>query len=223
MPILRRRYPLRRRAPVRRRRVLRPTRLPRMGKQQYNPLPTFVETFQIRNATSVNANAGGNFQCRITDIPQVAQYANLYNMYKVNWIKVILTPRYNSVDASAWLSTGRGNQLPIMYSAIQDTPFAPNPATVADVLQMNGARIKPIVTTWSKSFKPTAAVQESTGAGTTVNKREVKQWYSFDMVTTGNNPIFQGISYFIACAVQGSDTPAFDVHYKVSFSLRDPK
>lgn len=205
-----------------RRRGMRSSGL-RLGKQMYNPLPTFVETFQIRNAPTVSANAGGTFACRITDIPQIAQYSNLYNMYKVNWIKVILTPRYNSVDGSAWLSTGRGNQLPIMYSAVQDTPFAPNPATVADVLQMNGARIKPIVSTWSKSFKPTAAVQEATGAGTAVAKREVKQWYAFDTVTTGNNPLFQGIAYIIACAIQASDTPVFDVHYKVCFSLRDPK
>lgn len=204
----------------------RPTRLPRMGKQMYNPLPTFVETFQPLDSQGrpvpIAANAGGTLAVRITDIPQVAQYANLYNMYKVNWVKVILTARSNSIDQSAWLATGRGNQTPIMYYATQDTPFAPNPATVQDVLKMNGARIKPLITYWSKSFKPTAAVQETT-AGGVVNKREVKQYYTFDTVTTGNNPLFQGIAYFIACAIQGSDTPLFDVTYKVCFTLRDPK
>lgn len=195
----------------------------RLGKQMYNPLPTFVETFQISQTPTATANVGGTFACRITDIPQIAQYSNLYNMYKVNWIKVILTPRYNSVDGSAYLSTGRGNQLPIMYSAVQDTPFAPNPATVSDVLQMNGARIQPITSVWSKSFKPTAAVEQSTGGANLAKKREVKQWYAFDTTLTGNNPLFQGIAYIIACAIQGSDTPVFDVHYKVCFSLRDPK
>lgn len=200
-----------------------------------NPSPTFVETFQGRNAAGVGpipTNAGGVFAVRISDIPQVAQYNTLYKQYRINWIKVILVPDWNSQSAdqnaaayNATLPTQNFGMARIAY-AINDSPQLAAPATEAVVLADNGCKVKALGSKWSCSFKPTPDV--GVVAGSTNNpiwtRQKYKQWFNFDMVTTGNNPLHYGLSYFITQPVFNTQAaPTYNVYYKVSFSLRDPQ
>lgn len=194
--------------------------LVRRRRMTFNPTPTFVETYNFGTI----ATGPGIFQVRISDIPQIADYVNLYNQYRINWVKVTLLPRHNSYDPSSYLATGRGNQMPRIAWAINDTPALQPPANEQDVLTDNGAKVKPIVTMWTQSFKPRPdkfTGDAAGGAGVAVREK-FNQWLSFAPLQ-GNNPFHNGISYYISSAVQGSDAPQFDVYYKVSFSLRDPK
>lgn len=195
--------------------------LVRRRRLTFNPTPTFVETY---NFGTIPANAGGIYQVRISDIPQIADYINLYNQYRINWVKVTLLPRQNSYDPSSYLATGRGNTLPRIAWAINDTPALHAPATEQEVLTDNGAKIKPIVNMWSASFKPRPDkfTGDAAGGSGVAVREKFNQWLSFAELP-GNNPFHNGISYFISSAIQGSDTPTFDLYYKVSFSLRDPK
>ena len=84
-----------------------------------NPRPTFVETFKSSDPIVLTPGngAGKAFKVRITDIPQIANYTNLYTQYRINWFKVMLVPKFNTsiaepnmanYDAIADISGGKG-------------------------------------------------------------------------------------------------------------------
>lgn len=196
--------------------------------RQISNQPTFVETFRKTvdgNPEEIVANVGQVFSANITQVPQVAQYQNLYRQYRINWIKVILVPKYNSVDGSAYLQTGRGNTLPRIVYSINDTPALAPPANEAEVLEDNGCKIRTIAKMWSCSFKPRADTQAlfNAGAQNIGTRQRFAQWFNFPATFPAPAPEHYGVSAFISCAVQGSDIPKFDVYYKMSFSLRDPQ
>lgn len=208
-----------------------PIRRKRMGiRRRVMALnPTFVETY---SKSTVAGNAGGVFAARITDIPQVGQYATLYKQYRINWIKVMLIPDWNSSAAdqnaaayNATIPTQNFGMARIAY-AINDSPQLQVPATEAVVLEDNGCKVKPLSTKWSCSFKPVpdVAVTSGTTGGAIYTRQKFKQWFNFDTTLTGNNPLHYGVSYFITQPVFNTQAaPTYNVYYKVSFSLRDPQ
>lgn len=198
----------------------------------YNPQPTFVETFS-KSAVIIPGGAGGIggvFASRITDVPQIAQYSNLYKQYRINWIKVMLVPDYNynasdrnAAQYNATVPTGNVGMARIVF-AINDSPALAAPLNEAQVLEDNGCKIRTVGTKWQCSFKPVPDVGAlATGAANPVGARQrFKQWFNFDSVTTGNNPLHYGVSYWITHFNPGLDV-VYNVYYKVSFSLRDPQ
>lgn len=196
----------------------------RMG---FNPMPTFVETY---SAGQIVANAGGQFTARISDIPQINDYQQLYQQYRINWIKVTLVPDFSGTDPNTYAQNFVGG-IPATANAriawaINDTPALANPVNEADVLTDNGAKIRTLASMWSASFKPRPDKFTGTvagGPGVAVREK-FNPWLSFaDPVVPANNPIHRGISYWITALTAGGGTQAYHVYYKVSFSLRDPK
>lgn len=192
-------------------------------------VPTFTETY---SKSTVASNAGGVFAARISDIPQVAQYSNLYKQYRINWIKVMLVPDFNSMSADHNAAAYNAS-IPIqdfglarIVYAINDSPALVNPATEAVVLEDNGCKIKPLGAKWSCSFKPVpdvSMIANTTGAAI-ATRSKYRQWFNFDDVTTGNNPLHYGVSYYITQLVANTQAnPTYNVYYKVNFSLRDPQ
>jgi len=220
-----RRYGMKRRAP--RRMIM--ARGPR-GRllRSINPTPTFVETYA---AGQIQANAGGVFQVRVTDIPQVAQYNVLYKQYRINWVKVMLVQEYgyqsadpnaaayNNTVAAPFIGSGR-----IAY-AINDSPNTLVPANEAAVLTDNGCKVKSLGAKWSCSFRPVPDVAAVTVGGNTIaTKQKFKQWFNFDFTNAGlNNPLHQGISYWITQVASAGNTGLYNLYYKVNFTLRDPQ
>lgn len=201
----------------------------RLGRA-LNPTPTFTETYQGGLLNVPAAGLGGVFQARITDIPQIAQYATLYRQYRINWIKVMVLPlwNYSSADPNSGLynnSIGVGylGAARIAY-AVNNTPDVAAPASEAVLLEDNGAKVVPLVNKWSKSCKPVPGVEVlTTGNGVVPTKQRYRQWFNFDTVTIGNNPVHQGISYYITGVAGPGQNLGFNVFYKVNFSLRDPQ
>lgn len=202
-----------------------------------NPSPTFVETFlRVDDAGAPapvnvgNAGVGQVFGGRISDIPQYQQYSNLYKQYRINWMKVILVPEYNTlssdVNASAYNQTvagvSSGGMGRIVY-AIQDSPNVAVPLSETVVLQDNGAKIKPLGAKWSCSFKPVPDVQQTTAVGSIYTRQKFKQWFNFDTSTTGNNPFHGAIQAYLTLPANAGLIVSFRVYYKVSFTLRDPQ
>lgn len=199
-----------------------------------NPTPTFVETY-AKSAINVPSGAGLGqvFGARITDIPQVGQYSNLYKQYRINWIKVMIVPDFsglasdnNSAAYNAGAGIGSVGMTRVAW-AIQDSPGVAAPATEAIVLQDNGAKVKALGSKWSCSFKPVPQVAQITdiAAGTQVYaKQKFKQWFNFDTVLTGNNPFHGACAAFFTLPPSVVPTSVnLNVYYKVSFSLRDPQ
>lgn len=221
--------------------VARPRRFRRglMGgrvrrRMAFNPTPTFVETYS-NGSIPVNAVAPGQFSLRVSDIPQIADYIALYRQYRINWVKVTLIPDYNTASAdinavqyNTTLPTNAFGLARIAW-AINDTPNLPDPVSEADVLSDNGAKVKAIGTRWSCSFKPRPDkfTGTSTGDAGVAVREKYNQWLSFAELS-GNNPLHRGVSY---CITMPNFTPPggdavqlkFNVYFKVSFSLRDPK
>lgn len=217
----------------------RPLAIRRRRIGMYNPTPTFVETFHFPanqqrpygDFSVTPAGTGKVFKVAITDIPQFAQYASMYEMYRINWVKVIVIPDYNSQASDANAATyniasvvQNYGQVRCVY-AINDSPALSTPATEGAVLTDNGCKIVSVGTKWTASFKATPDLAQTNAQNNAVwIKPKRKEWLLFDTVTTGNNPDHGSIQAFFTLA---SDTPTstmpMKVYYKVSFSLRDPK
>lgn len=202
----------------------------------YNPMPTFTETYQKAADNLVvvagTAGLGKVFKVRISDIPQIAQYMNLYTQYRINWVKVMLLPAYNSATADHNVADyNRVNAVPyqgmarIVYS-IQDSPNEQTPASEAEVLQDNGCKIKAFKTKWSCSYKPVPDVKQATDVGAIYTRQKFRQWFNYDGTTTGNNPEHGAVAAWITLPgdnVLRDSSMSYYCYYKVNFSLRDPK
>lgn len=190
-----------------------------------NPTPTFVET---ANLGVTFPNAGGVFSVTINDVAQVAQYSALYKQYRINWVKIMVIPEFNTGAAdnnaaqyNATIPTGNVGMARIAW-AVNDSPQLVAPATEAALLEDNGCKIRPLQTMWSQSFKPVADVAVTNGANQLVwTKQKYKQWFNFG-AQANQNPIHYGISYFITQVANGL-APSYHVYAKINFSLRDPQ
>lgn len=211
--------------------------LVRRRRMTFNPTPTFVETL-LSPATNTSpspllvgaAGRGGQFTVRISDIPQIADYVALYRQYRINWVKVMVIPDFNTASADKNAADYNGantlanSGMSRIAWVVNDTPAQADPANETDVLTDNGAKIRPFKTMWSASFRPRPdkfTSDAAGGAGVAVREK-FNQWLSF-AEQSGNNPIHRGISYWITQPANNGAQINYNVYYKVSFSLRDPK
>lgn len=200
-----------------------------------NKTPTFVETFQSKDSTfgTFQIPAGGGigrvFKVRISDIPQFAQYANLYTQYRINWVKVIVVPDFNTSateeNASQFNTTVPTNYYGMarVVHSIQDSPNQVAPATEQAVLEDNGCKIGALKSKWMCSFRPVPDISETTAVGTVPVKSKFKSWYNFDTTLLGNNPLHGAVTSYWSLPGGGGGQLNCTVYYKVSFSLRDPQ
>lgn len=212
MPLVRRarrttRRPAARARPARRMGMMRPYRSIR-----YNKVPSFVETYaQVAN---INSQAGGVFGTAFNLIPQAAQYGNLYNQYRINWVQYTIVPEWTSYDPNnaAVVSAPR-----IAYS-IQDTASDALvlPASEQDVLLDNGVKIRMLDKVVKIKHRPVPQVGVSLAAGGFASISRKGSW--IDM--SSQNVPHGWVNYWIT---NGGPAVAFRVYVKVSFSLRDPK
>lgn len=213
-PVMRRRLPLLKALAIRR---------GTMGNQ-----PTFVETFRkviSGSPQEVTTNGGVVFSMNITQIPQIAQYTNLYRQYRINWVRVMLLPQYNSFDPAAAVGVAGQATLPRIVWAINDTPALVPPASEAELLEDNGCKVRTLSNKWSCSFKPRPDTQTlfAGGAQNVSTRQKYAQWFNFPE-GAAIAPEHYGVSAYISQLVTGAGIPMkFDVYYKVNFTLRDPQ
>lgn len=212
----------------------------RIARGAYNPMPTFVETFHNAGGdptrpygdfTVTPAGTGKIFKVAISDLPQFAQYASMYNQYRINWVKILLIPDYNMKSADANAATynlasvvQNYGQIRVVH-AINDSPALGPPPNEGAVLTDNGCKIRALGSKWSVSFKPTpdVALTDRNNAAVWM-KPKYRQFFNFNTTELGDNPDHGSVQAFFTLA---SDTPTSTipcrVYYKVSFTLRDPK
>lgn len=201
-----------------------------------NNEPTFVETYKAKDVINLTPGTGTGkvFKVRITDIPQVNQYADLFKQYRINWCKVMILPKlntevadanaalYNLENAGHWMGNAR-----IVY-AIQDSPAVAEPVTEDEVLRDNGCKIKSFKSKWSCSFKPVPDVAQTNALGNPIYTRQkYRQWFNFDTALTGNNPEHGAVCAYISlpgtAAAEQPFQQTYFVYYKLGFTLRDPQ
>lgn len=183
-------------------------------------LPTFTET--LVRPVKISGNAGNVFTVTMDDIPQLAQYSNLYRQYKINWAKISILPDHNSYDGTQPITLAG---MPRIAWAVNDTPYIAAPTSESDLLQDNGAKVRPLVNSWAGSFKPVpniAVTDAPTGAIVPI-KGPRSMFLNF-AAAGAPNPEHYGISYWISQALGGGAvSPSYTVIVKINFSLRDPQ
>lgn len=182
---------------------------------------TFTEMLE---ASAVTVNSGGIWQCKFTDLPQAAQYSNLYKQFCIKKLQVILLPDFTSADASTLLS---GTQMPRLAFAIDDTPNVNAPANELDVLTSNGSKVivagnKAVITCYPK---PNIAPLVGAYGAYVATRTRGPVWLNTDaaeVAFSGTGLPHGGIRYWLSGAPLSPPYVQYSVYYKITFALRDP-
>lgn len=219
-----RKYGLRRRRPAARKpRRYRGYKM--RPRRSTGTMRTFTECLQ---AGQVFTNSGGVFKCRITDVPQHADYAALYSQFAIRKLKVVLLPKYGQAEPNAALVgiTAVDIQNTRMAFAVNDSPAKQAPASELDVLTDNGAKIvvghKKISITCRP--KPDLGQMDLNSGSFVATRTKALRWLNFANSETGNNgeAIEHGsIAYWITNNAALASFAAYDVYYYLTFSVRD--
>lgn len=188
----------------------------RPGRAMAARYPTFVETVQI---TTLAANAGYLFGATMDWLPQLSAYTGLYKEYRINWVEIKLLPQHNVYDGSTTISQ---QGMPRISWSVDNSPGLTVPVNEQQVLTQNGAKTRPLLSSWSCRFRPVpdiAVLNAGSGAAVTIPMRN-----KFLAFASGvPNVVWNGVSAFISQSLAGGASPgAFTVYGKVSFSLRQP-
>lgn len=185
----------------------------------FNPAPVFTETYTL---TSLAPNAGGILKFTMDSIPQLSQYSNLYQKYRILRASVHLLPEYtayeqNQAENNVALSRSSFG-LPRIAFAVNDSPDLSAPTSELDVLKDNGARIVPIGSRGVRmSCRPVANTDDANGVQMTFKRKYIN--------FTSVNIAHEGISYWItqlATGTPGTENVAI-CYVKLTFQLSDPR
>lgn len=197
----------------------RPRRL-----KMYNPSPVFTESFVSTNV--LTTNTGFLLAQKISDIPQIAQYSNLYTKYRIKSIRYILLPTFQggSDENNASYNNGAGQPYNassrIVYS-IQDSPNQVAPATEAIALEDNGCRIRMMTNKLSVTTRPVPQVLDTQGNYITMKGK----YLNFDQGLGLPAPLHYGVCGYITQAIGGAPPlrQTINVYVKITFQVSDPR
>ena len=202
--------------------------------RMFNPQPVFTETFDagsvgmLYSPPTATTTYAGLLAMTISSVPQIAQYRNLYQKYRILKAVWLFVPRWGGSDVNVAQSgipsnTTYWSQTRIVY-AINDSPAQTVPANEAAVLQDNGCKIRTMSSMLKIAHRPVPDLKDSNGAQLSLKQKYIN-------FATGAQPDVNhyGISYFLTCpdyTVTGGTTvvpPRWDVFCKLTFQLSDPR
>lgn len=223
--------------PVRRaRKSNRPLRRKRVNQRvararMFNPAPIFTESFALPDPILggqylLEPNAGGQLSVTMDNLPQLAQYSNLYQKYRILKAKFICIPTHNSAAADV------NSEIPPVAGAFQSAGLSrvvfavndsPNqtviPASEAVVLADNGCKIVCGSPKLVMSCRPVPDTNDAAG-----NKMTFRNKY-LNFAALANIKHF-GITWWHSQPVlpggAGFGTP-YLVYCKLTFQLSDPR
>lgn len=191
----------------------------------YNPMPTFTETADFGTFGIAPAGVSvGQLQATLSSIPQINQYAALYNCARILKIKFMIVPQFTQYapDPSV-AATAQSVAVPRFVYSIQDTSSVPPPTNELDVLTDNGCKIRLLNRPFNITCRPAPQLGEaiSTGGFAPVTKK--KTWLT--MNASGLAVPHIGVNYAAVCDSLNTGNPQvlYNVYAKITFQLRDPK
>lgn len=210
-----------RRSNIRRKKVSRRGRF--RIRKALNPQPIFTETF---TGPVLTPNSGGVFKFNIGNVPQISQYNNLYQKYRILRAQVILVPQYaqqdqNSAEYNAGASTYAHGMGRFVF-AINDSPGLVAPGSEAAVLQDNGVKIRAVKTMVKMSCKPVPLYEDANGILMTVKKN----WLNFQIPPAPANADHFGITWWYTQPFVGTTAQTNNdliSYVKLTFQLADPR
>lgn len=199
-------------------------RMVRRGRKlRANPQPIFTETYKLPATWA--PNSGNILTFNVKDVPQLAQYSNLYQKYRILKASVTLLPQYTNQDENV-ASYNAGNNVwavgmgRFVY-AINDTPGSPAPTSEADVLKDNGCKILAVRTKIGMRCKPVPGTLDANGVTMTLKRKYI----NFRTVSTDNADHF-GIAWWYTQPNLGTTALVnndLHVYIKLTFQLADPR
>lgn len=88
-----------------------------------------------------NNFAYGRITYAISDLLNWSSYKNLFDLYKLNKVKITIIPKFNVSAAEYQNPAGQAGALPLLYIAPNRDPYVPAPTTTADVLNDDGCKV----------------------------------------------------------------------------------
>lgn len=191
------------------------------GRKTYNPRPVFTETYTL---ASLATQAGGVLKFSMDQIPQLTQYSNLYQKYKILKANVLLFPEFNSFDqnqAEQNVALTRSSfGLSRIAWAVNDTPNIAAPANELAVLQDNGAKIRSVTDRGVRLHcRPVPNVEDANGVEMTFKNKFI------NFEASSPNIAHSGISYWVsqlATLTPGTQNVLI-CYVKLTFQLSDPR
>lgn len=190
----------------------------------FNPSPIFTESYALLNETTgnpyvMNPMSGGVLAVKIDQVPQLAQYSNLYQKYRILKAVFICIPAWSTESSDPQVAATIG--LSRIVYAINNSPAQVAPANEAVVLQDNGCKIicgKPKIV---MSCRPVPNTLDANGIQTTIKNKYI----NFNAVPANNTPHY-GITWYHSqpgtAVPTGNGVPYF-VYVKLTFQLSDPR
>lgn len=187
--------------------------------RMFNPRPVFTETYIH---STITQNTGGVMAFSISSIPQIAQYSNLYQKYRILKAKVMLLPAYvahdenqaivNAGAGAAWTGLGRFSY------AVNDSPALAAPASEATVLEDNGCKVLPFKPKLTLQCRPVPDTLDANGVRMTLGRKFI------NFSTAGPDATHYGITWWYTQYGGGpiSVNPV-QVIVKLTFQLADPR
>lgn len=169
-----------------------------------------METYAVENP--LVSQAGGLLTTGFNLLPQAAQYQALYNQYRINWVRYLIIPQWDSYDPNNAAVTS----MPRIAYSIQDTAFeiAVPPASETDIMTDNGCKIRALDKPLKISHIPVPSLGMANALGGFASVSKKRTW--IDMNST--NVPHGYVKYWIT---NGGAQLSFKLYVKVSFSLKD--
>lgn len=210
--------------PIRRRRVNRRANRARM----FNPSPIFTESFQLPKTGgqyTLDPNAGGVLAVSMDNMPQLNQYAALYQKYRILKVKFICIPTHNSAAADI------NSELPVVAGSLQQVGLSrivyavndsPNQVTLpvneTEVLTDNGCKIACGSPKLVMSCRPVANTQDTVGNRMTFRGK----YLNFEPINAAHYGITWWHTQPVLPGGAGFGVP-YLVYAKLTFQLSDPR
>lgn len=197
-----------------RRRVMNVPRRRSMISNDVHHFKRTAELIPIQGATAsgVPIDTLGSLVFSIGLVPNVSEFSQLYDMYKINGIKLKLVPAQTGSDLNA---PATAQYMPDLWTVIDYDDG--NTPTKNDLLQYPGLKVTRGNQVHSRYFKPAVSAEIYRSAVTTSYAPKWKQWLDFAVTDVPH----YGIKYFAHAASSAAGLPpAWRCYATFYFSCR---
>lgn len=192
---------------VRRRRYAAPRRSLAIRKVLSNKIHQFTRSQYYSGAVSgsTSFDTFGGIYFRLQDMPNVSEFTNLFDMYRIDKVTIKFMPRANSAEAGT-------NQGLVKLFTVIDKDDITTPTSIAELLQYETCKVTPMSRVVTRTFKPLFA-REAFQGGVTSAYTPGSGWIDC------SNPLVQhyGIKWGMQQLPAGAQTCDLHIKYHLSF------
>lgn len=172
--------------------------------------------YRIPNLSVTAASFSGAYDFRLNNLPNFAEFAALFDVYKIWKVDVMFIPKYNTSD---FATGGSGYGLPTIYVA-EDRSDAVAPASVNEIMEYNSVRSQRFDRTLKYTCWPTLPGISGSGAttGIIISDRQKDLF----LRTSEANVQYCGIKWALDLPL-GLEIFRMDVVFKYYLKLKDVK